>query len=104
MIATPVFGYKSHISIDRRFGFIREAAVTSAAAPDGRQLRRIVSRENTGSEVWADSAYCSRKNEKWLAEAMLTSRVHRRKPAGRLMPRATTRANAKKSSVRAARR
>jgi hypothetical protein len=23
MIATPVFGYKSHISIDRRFGFIR---------------------------------------------------------------------------------
>jgi hypothetical protein len=23
MIATPVSGYKSHISIDRRFGFIR---------------------------------------------------------------------------------
>ncbi|GBR30093.1 hypothetical protein AA0473_2183 [Acetobacter orleanensis NRIC 0473] len=23
MIALPVFGYKSHISIDRRFGFIR---------------------------------------------------------------------------------
>jgi IS5 family transposase len=102
MIATPVFGYKSHISIDRRFGFIREAAVTSAAAPDGRQLRRVVSRENTCSEVWADSAYRSRRNEKWLAEAMLTSRVHRRKPAGRPMPQATARANAKKSSIRAA--
>lgn len=38
MIATPVFGYKSHISIDRRFGFIREAAVTSASALDGRRL------------------------------------------------------------------
>ena len=35
-IATPVFGYKSHISIDRRFGFIRKAAVTSAANSDGR--------------------------------------------------------------------
>lgn len=102
MIAVPVFGYKSHISIDRRFGFIREAAVTSAAAPDGRQLRRIVSRENTGSEVWADSAYRSRKNETWLAAAMLTSRIHRRKPAGKPMPQATARANAKKSSVRAA--
>ena len=55
MIATPVFGYKSHISIDRRFGFIREAAVTSASAADGRQLKRLVSRDNTGSEVWADS-------------------------------------------------
>ena len=28
-IALPVFGYKSHIAIDRRFGFIRESAVTS---------------------------------------------------------------------------
>jgi hypothetical protein len=55
MIATPVFGYKSHISIDRRFGFIRQAAVTSAAAPDGKQLGRLVSWENTGSGVWADS-------------------------------------------------
>ena len=31
MIAVPVFGYKSHICIDRRFGFIRESAVTSAS-------------------------------------------------------------------------
>jgi transposase, IS5 family len=29
-IALPVFGYKSHIAIDRRFGFIRECAETSA--------------------------------------------------------------------------
>ncbi len=25
MIAVPAFGYKSHISIDRRHGFIRES-------------------------------------------------------------------------------
>ncbi len=35
MIALPVFGYKSHISIDRRLRFIRAAAITSAAHPDG---------------------------------------------------------------------
>ncbi len=102
MIATPVFGYKSHISIDQRFGFIRESAVTSAAASDGRQLRHLVSRENTGSQVWADSAYRSGENEKWLAERMLTSRIHRRKPAGRSMPRAVAQANARRSSIRAA--
>ena len=33
---------------------------------------------------------------------MITSRIHRRKPAGKPMPQATARANAKKSSVRAA--
>jgi transposase, IS5 family len=101
MIAVPVFGYKSHISIDRRFGFIREAAVTSASAADGRMLRHLVTTENTASEVWADSAYRSQRNEKWLAGRMLQSRIHRRKPAGKPMPQATARANAKKSSIRA---
>jgi IS5 family transposase len=70
-IALPVFGYKSHIAIDRRFGFIRESAVTSAAHADGRMLSRLVTTDNTSSEVWADSAYRSQKNEKWLASKML---------------------------------
>jgi transposase, IS5 family len=101
IIAVPVFGYKSHIAIDRRYGFIREAAVTSASAADGRMLRQLVTTDNTSSEVWADSAYRSQKNEKWLASKMLGSRIHRRKPAGKPMPEATARANARKSAVRA---
>ena len=101
MIAVPVFGYKSHISIDRRFGFIRESAVTSASHADGRMLKRLVTTENTSGDVWADSAYRSRKNEKWLDAKMLRSQIHRRKPPGKPMPPATARANAKKSSVRA---
>lgn len=101
-IALPVFGYKSHISIDRRFGFIRQAAVTSAADADGRQLRRLVSKDNTASDVWADSAYRSRSNEKWLARNMMTSRIHRRKPPGKPMPERTAKANARRSLVRAA--
>jgi IS5 family transposase len=102
MIAVPVFGYKSHISIDRKFGFIRESAVTAASAADGRMLKQLVTTGNMSSEVWADSAYRSQKNEKWLAGKMLTSRIHRRKPAGKPMPQATARANARKSSIRAA--
>ncbi len=101
-IALPVFGYKSHISIDKRFGFIRESAVTSASQADGRMLRRLVRTDNTASQVWADSAYRSRRNEKWLSSKMLVSRIHRRKPAGRPMPSATARANAAKSAIRAA--
>jgi transposase, IS5 family len=101
MIAVPVFGYKSHISIDRRFGFIREAAVTSASAADGRMLKRLVTTDNTSGDVWADSAYRSRSNEKWLAANMLKSQIHRRKPAGKPMPPATAKANGRKSSVRA---
>ena len=50
----PVFGYKSHIAIDRRFGFIRESALTSASHVDGRVLPRLVTTDNTSSEVSAD--------------------------------------------------
>jgi hypothetical protein len=32
MIALPVFGYKSHISIDRRYGFIRTIGIKRAEA------------------------------------------------------------------------
>ena len=39
--------------------------------------------------------------EKWLVGKMPASRIHRRKPAGKPMPPATARANAKKSSIRA---
>jgi len=101
MIATPVFDYKSHISIDRRFGFIRESAVTSAASPDGRMLRQLLSDENTSAEVWADTAYRSQSNEKWLAKNDFISSIHRRKPHGKPMPKRTRAANFKKSSIRA---
>lgn len=100
-IALPVFGYKSHIVIDRRFGFIRQCAATSASHADGRMLAKLVTTDNTSSEVWADSAYRSRKNEKWLASKMLVSHIHRRKPAGKPMPQNIARANAAKSSIRA---
>ena len=99
MIALPVFGYKSHISIDRRYGFIRAAAVTSAAHPDGRMLRQVIDRENTGSEVWADSAYRSQSNEAWLADRMLTSRSTG-KP-GQAHASRDRAGNAAKSSIRA---
>ena len=46
-----------------------------------------------------DSAYRSQRNEKWLAKDMMTSHIHRRKPSGKPMPKATARANVKKSWV-----
>jgi len=100
-IATPTFGYKTHISIDRRFGFIRKGHVTSAADSDGRQLKHVIDKSNTASSVWADTAYRSKNNEGWLAKRMMTSKIHRKKPKGKPMPTATSQANARKSTVRA---
>jgi IS5 family transposase len=100
-IAIPSFGYKSSISMCRAFGFIRKGKTTDAARFDGRMLRDVVTNDNTASDVWADTAYRSQANEKWLKRQGRVSRIHRRKPKGKPMPERSARANAAKSRVRA---
>lgn len=100
-IAIPAFGYKNHAAIDRRHGFIRGWTVTSASAHDGAQLRNVLNRGNTGSTVWADTAYRSKTNEEWLEKNGYVSDIHHKKPKGRPMSEATSRANGRRSKIRA---
>lgn len=100
-IAIPAFGYKSHVSIDRRHKIIRRQKVTDAAAADGARLREgLIDPNNTAGDVWGDNAYRSRANEAYLDKHGRTSRIHQRKPPGRPMPEAMQRANGRKSKVR----
>jgi IS5 family transposase len=101
-IAVPAFGYKNHLGIDRRHGLIRRWTVTDAARHDGALLPALIDRTNTASDIWADTSYRSRANERYLADHGLRSRIHRKKPQGKPMPANTARANGRKSKVRAA--
>jgi IS5 family transposase len=89
---------------------IRRGRTTDAAAHDGARLRQgLIDPNNTASAVWAGdrrsakghTAYRSAANERYLDGLGCVSRIHRRKPAGRPMPRHHARANAVKSKVRA---
>jgi hypothetical protein len=100
-IAIPSFGYKSHIAIDQRYGFIRKSVVTHGARHDGSQLREVVTTNNTASDVWADTAYRSKANEAWLKANGRVSRIHRKKPKGKLRSEALRAANRVKSKIRA---
>jgi IS5 family transposase len=101
-LAIPAFGYKNHIGIDRRHGLIRTWTTTDASRYDGAVLPELIDKNNTASEVWADTAYRSKANEKYLADRLLRSQIHRKKPKGKPMPRRTARTNNRKSKVRAA--
>lgn len=100
-IAIPAFGYKNHTSIDRHGDLIRGWTVTGASAHDEAQLRNVLNRDNTGSTVWADTAYRSKKNEAWIKRHGYVSDIHHKKPKGRPMTEATSRANGRRSKVRA---
>lgn len=62
----------------------------------------LLDRDNTGSDVWANTAYRSQKNEKRIARAGLTSKVHFRKPPSKALPAHHERANAARSRIRSA--
>ena len=100
-LAIPAFGYKNHIGIDRAHGLIRTWTATDASRHDGAQLENLVDKHNTASDVWADTAYRSAKNETMLENSGLRSQIHRKKPKGKPMPEAISKANGRKSKVRA---
>src|SRR5262245_21923570 len=101
-LAIPLFGYQNHVSIDRRFGFIRRWAATDAAAYEGRRLRQgLLDKNNTASGMWADTAYRSAANETFLTKNGFVSHIHRKKPKGRAMPETMQRVNNAKSKIRA---
>lgn len=99
-IAVPDFGYKNHISSDCRHGLIRRYHVSDASRHDGRMLPRLLDKANTASDVWADTAYRSKRNERFLARNGYVSRIHTKKPRGRAMSERQAKANAARSKVR----
>jgi IS5 family transposase len=100
-IVIPAFGYKNHVGIDRTHGFVRRFPVTHAAAPDGRELGRLLDGDNLASSVWADTAYRSQANMRLIDRRGLVPEFQRRKPRGRPMPAHIRRGNATRARVRA---
>lgn len=81
------FGYKNHVTIDRRHGFVRRYRVTHATAHAGAQLAAVLDPDNTAGGVWADTAYRSKKNLAMLARRSRVERLQRPKPRGKPMAR-----------------
>ncbi|KXV23735.1 transposase, partial [Gluconobacter oxydans] len=118
-LAIPFFGHKSHVSVDRKFRFIRKWKTTDAAASDGVRLREgLLDKTNMASTVWAepfrlpsmhsidgimaegDTAYRSKANEDFMEKQGFVSKVHRKKPHLKPMPRHIQKSNAGKSVIR----
>ena len=49
------YGYKNHVTIDRRHKLIRRYRVTDAAVHDSQVVEELLTPDNTASGVWADS-------------------------------------------------
>lgn len=95
------FGYKDHISIDTKYGFIRRYAVTDAAVHDSKMLGAVLDDDNSGDEIWADSAYRSAAIEAVLELLQFDSRIHERGYRNHPLSEKQKDANREKSKTRA---
>jgi IS5 family transposase len=94
------YGYKNHVNVDVKGKLIREYSVTPANVHDSQELEKILDMDNTGSGVWADSAYYSEESEKILKKRKLKSHVHRKSYRNHPLSEFQNRRNTEKSRIR----
>jgi transposase, IS5 family len=95
------FGYKNHVNADVRHKLIRRYEVTDAAVHDSQPFDALLTKGNTSTDVFGDSAYRSAETEVKLRARGYRSRIHRRGRRNHPLSDAQTRANRAKSSIRA---
>lgn len=73
----PYYGYKAHVSVDAKDGYVIGGHVTSANRADTTELERLVDTLNLpqGTIVFADKGYASEKNRNILAEKKLNDGI-----------------------------
>jgi len=94
------YGYKNHVSVDRKHKLIRRYHVSDAALHDSQAVESLLMRGNTASGVWADAAYRSEDTEKKLRAGGFTSRIHRKGKRGKPLTEQAKKSNRTKSTVR----
>jgi IS5 family transposase len=95
------YGYKNHVSIDRKHRLVRRYQMTPANVHDKWKLKALLDPRNTGKSVWADAAYRSKKNEDRLRGLGYKSRVHLKGVRGKLLTEKELAVNKARSKVRA---
>jgi IS5 family transposase len=95
------YGYKNHVSVDRKHKLVRRYAETEASVHDSQKLDEVLDKSNTSNEVWADSAYRSAETEAKLKERGFKSRIHRRAARNHPLSDRQKTANTTRSRVRA---
>ena len=95
------FGYKNPINADVEHGFIRDYAVTPAAAHDSQALPELLNITQRGQPLYADSAYRSAATARRCKDYGLASRVLHKAQRNRPLTAAQKRTNHRWAKTRA---
>ena len=95
------FGYENHVKVDSRSKLIEEYTVTTVSVHDSQELSNLVSAEDEGKSLYADSAYRSEETEINLQKMGIKSEIHERAYKNKPLSKSQKRSNRRKSKTRA---
>lgn len=92
------YGYKNHINMDAKTGYITEFNVTPANVHDSQQLPELVSEQD--QVIYADSAYTGQPIATTLEEHGIENQIHEKAVAGKPLDEFQKLRNKHKSRIR----
>lgn len=95
------YGYKNHVSVDRKHKVIRRWSSSAASVHDGKMFVGLLDGSNSSRDVWADSAYWSDSREEELRERGYRSQINHQGRSNKPLTDRGKEANRKRSRVRA---
>ena len=95
------YGYKDHVKVDIDSKLITTYEVTDASVHDSQVVVALLEKQDTETELYADSAYHSAQIEQTLQKRRVRSRIHEKAHRNRPLTRAQMRSNRAKSRIRA---
>ena len=93
------FGYKDHVNVDNKTKLITKYSVSSASPHDSTELENLI--DEADNELHADSAYRSKKIEKYLKEKKCESFIHEKGYRANPLTKQQKESNTIKSKIRA---
>ena len=94
------FGYKNHIDIDVKYKLIRDYEVTPASVHDSQVFKKLLDKNNSSKDVWADSAYGSSEKKSTLIEKGFRGHIQKKGCRYKKLSRRGIEANYRRAKVR----
>jgi len=94
------FGYKNHIEIDTQHKLVRKYDVTDAAIHDSNVFENLLDTKNSSRDVWADSAYRSKKKLNELESRGFREHIQRKGCRNKKLTQRELKGNHTRSKVR----
>ena len=95
------YGYKNHAKVDAKSKFIDKYRVTDASVHDSQPLADLLTEEDKGQELYADSAYTGLDQEKVVSKYQMNNKIHEKGYRNKPLTDEQKNRNKEKSKTRA---